>query len=60
MKEFSSLILDISNMSEEDKLFDFMFGLQTCAHAELRRQVVKDIPSAMTAVEGLVNFRMNS
>ena len=28
MKEFSSLILDIKDMSKVDKLFNFMFGLQ--------------------------------
>ena len=60
VKEFSSLMLDISNMSEEDKLFNFMSGLQTWAQAELRRQGVKDIPSAMATAEGLVDFRMNN
>ncbi|KAH0633003.1 hypothetical protein KY284_035789 [Solanum tuberosum] len=28
VKEFSSLILDINNMSEEDKLHNFLYGLQ--------------------------------
>ena len=28
VKEFSSLMLDIKNMSKEDKLFNFMFRLQ--------------------------------
>ena len=28
VKEFSSLMLDIKNMLEEDKLFNFMLGLQ--------------------------------
>ncbi|WKA01672.1 hypothetical protein VitviT2T_019942 [Vitis vinifera] len=28
VKEFSSLMLDIKNMLEEDKLFNFIFGLQ--------------------------------
>lgn len=43
VKEFSSLMLDISNMSEEDKLFNYMSGLQPWAQTELRRQVVKDV-----------------
>ncbi|KAL5775969.1 hypothetical protein ACOSP7_013526 [Xanthoceras sorbifolium] len=60
VKEFSSLMLDIQNMSEEDKLFNFMSGLQTWAQAELRRQGVKDIPTAMAAAEGLVDFRISS
>ena len=37
VKTFSSLILDIKNMSEEDKLFKFMFGLQPWAQLELKR-----------------------
>ncbi|KAI9168920.1 hypothetical protein LWI28_003980 [Acer negundo] len=37
VKDFSSLMLDIQNMSEEDKLFNFMSGLQKWAQAELRR-----------------------
>lgn len=28
MKEFSSLLLDIHNTSEDDKLFNFIIGLQ--------------------------------
>jgi hypothetical protein len=31
IKDFSSLILDIENMSEEDKLFNFISGLQPWA-----------------------------
>ncbi|KAI9196364.1 hypothetical protein LWI28_023307 [Acer negundo] len=60
VKDFSSLMLDIQNMSEEDKLFNFMSGLQTWAQTELIRQVVKDIPMAMVAAEGLANFRANN
>ena len=36
VKEFSSLMLNIKNMSEEDKLFNFMLGLQGWAQPELR------------------------
>ncbi|KAL0346356.1 UNVERIFIED_CONTAM: hypothetical protein Scaly_1651600 [Sesamum calycinum] len=42
VKEFSSLMLDIRDISEEDKLFNFLSGLQTWAQTELRRQGVKD------------------
>ncbi|KAI9178183.1 hypothetical protein LWI28_023646 [Acer negundo] len=58
VKEFSSLMLDIQNMSEEDKLFNFMSGLQCLAQTELRRQGVKDIPTTMAAA--LVDFRANN
>ena len=57
VKEFSSLMLDIRNMSEEDKLFNFLSGLQPWAQAELRRRAVSDIPSALAAAEGLVDFK---
>ena len=60
VKEFSSLMLDISNMSEEDKLFNFMFGLQPWAQAELRRQGVKDVQGAMAAADSLIDFKYAS
>jgi len=36
VKSVSSLILDIENISEEYRLFNFMSGLQPWAQAELR------------------------
>lgn len=54
--EFSSLMLDIQDMSEVDRLFNFMSGLQPWAQTELRRQGVKDLSSAMAAAEGLMDF----
>ena len=45
VKEFSSLILDIKDMSEFDKLFNFMFELQEWVQIELRRQGVHRLPS---------------
>ena len=57
---FSSLMLEIENMSEADKLFNFMSGLQPWAQSELRRQSVKDLPGALAAAEGLVDFRPSS
>ncbi|RVW81216.1 RNA-directed DNA polymerase-like [Vitis vinifera] len=47
VKEFSSLMLDIKNMSDEDKLFNFMSRLQGWAQTELRRQEIRDLPVAM-------------
>ena len=60
VKEFSSLMLDIKNMSEEDKLFNFLSGLQSWAQTELRRRAVQDIPFALTTVEGLVDYKYTS
>ena len=59
VKEFSSLILDIKDMSEYDKLFNFMSGLQGWAQTELRRQGVQDLPSAMAAADCLLDYKVN-
>ncbi|KAG6482740.1 hypothetical protein ZIOFF_059378 [Zingiber officinale] len=58
-KEFNSLMLDIQNMSEEDKLYNFLYGLQPWAQVELRRQNVKDLPSAIVAADALVDLHMS-
>ncbi|KAL0317364.1 UNVERIFIED_CONTAM: hypothetical protein Sangu_2150700 [Sesamum angustifolium] len=60
VKEFGSLMLDVRDMSEEDKLFNFLPGLQTWAQTELRHQVVKNLPSAIAAIDRLVDFRVTS
>ena len=60
VKEFSSLILDIKDMSEVDKLFNFMSRLQGWAQTELRRQGVQDLPSAMAAADCLSGYRLTS
>ena len=39
VKEFSSLMLEIPNMTEEELLFNFMDNLQGWAEQELRRRV---------------------
>ena len=57
VKEFSSLILDIKDMSEVDKLFNFMFGLQGWAQKKLRRQGVQDLPTSMVAVDCLAEAK---
>ncbi|KAK4380945.1 hypothetical protein Sango_3015400 [Sesamum angolense] len=51
-------MLDVRDMSEEDKLFNFLSGLQTWAQTELRRQGVKDLPSVIAAADRLVDFRV--
>ncbi|VFQ97231.1 unnamed protein product [Cuscuta campestris] len=57
VKEFSSLMLDIQNMSEDDKLLNFMSGLHNWAQAEHRRLAVKNLPTAMAEAEILVDFK---
>lgn len=56
VKEFTSLMLDVKDMSEQDKLFNFMSGLQNWAQAELNRQGVQTLPQAVAAAEKLVDF----
>ncbi|KAL0433410.1 UNVERIFIED_CONTAM: hypothetical protein Slati_2675300 [Sesamum latifolium] len=58
VKELSSLMLDVRDMSEEDKLFNFMAGLQPWAQTKLRRQCVKDLPSTIAAADRLANFKV--
>ena len=60
MKEFSPLILDIKDMSEVNKLFNFIFRLQGSNQTELRRQGVQDLPLAMAATNYLVDYKMTS
>ena len=60
VKEFSSLIPDIKDMSEVDRLFNFMSGLQGWAQTELRRQGVQDLPSAMAVADCLSNYKVTS
>ena len=58
VKKFSSLMLDIKNMSEKDKFFNFMFGLQGWAQTELRRQGVHDFPATMAIANCLMDYKM--
>ena len=60
VKEFNLLILDIKDMFEVSKLFNFMFGLQGWAWTELRRQGVQDLPATMIVVDYLVDYKLNS
>lgn len=50
-------MLDIPDMSEEDKLFNFQIGLRQWAQIEIRRQGAKDLASAIVMAESLVDFK---
>ena len=58
VKEFSSLMFDIKNMSDDDKLFNLMSSLQGWAHTELRKQGVRDLPIVMATADCLVDYKM--
>ncbi|RVX15091.1 hypothetical protein CK203_008029 [Vitis vinifera] len=57
VKEFSSLMLEIPNMTEEELLFNFMDNLQGWAEQELRRRGVQDLATAMAVAESLTDYR---
>lgn len=48
VKKFSSLTLDIKNMSEKDKLFNFLDGLDNSSQAKLHKAKPKDFASAIS------------
>ena len=58
VKEFSSLMLDIKNMHDDDKSFNFMSGLQGWPQTELQREGVRDLPIAMASTDYLVDYKM--
>ncbi|RVX20374.1 hypothetical protein CK203_004525 [Vitis vinifera] len=57
VKEFSSLMLEIPNMTQEELLFNFMDNLQGWAEQELRRRGVQDLATAMAIAESLANYK---
>ena len=58
VKEFSSLMLDIKNMFDDDKLFNFMSCLQGWAQTELRKQGVRDLSVVIVVASCLVDYKM--
>ncbi|RVW60583.1 hypothetical protein CK203_064970 [Vitis vinifera] len=57
VKEFSSLMLEIPNMTQEELLFNFMDNLQGWAEQELRRRGVQDLATAMAIAESLADYK---
>ena len=57
VKEFSSLMLEIPNMTEEKLLFNFMDNLQGWAEYELRRRGIQDLTTAMAVAESLTDYK---
>ncbi|KAK2984372.1 hypothetical protein RJ640_005388 [Escallonia rubra] len=54
--EFTTLMLHIPNMAEEDLLFNFVDGLQSWAKRELQRRGVKDVDEAIAMAESLTEY----
>ena len=57
VKEFSSLMLEIPNMTENELLFNFMDNLQGWVEQELKRQGVQDLAIAMAVAKSLTNYK---
>ena len=56
VKEFSTLIPEISNMSKDELLFNFIDNLQSWAKQELRRRGVQDLATTMAIADSLVEY----
>nr|GFB35009.1 hypothetical protein [Tanacetum cinerariifolium] len=56
VKEFSTLVLEIPKLSDQDSLFYFLDGLQGWAKTELERRGVQDLATAIAHAESLIDF----
>ncbi|XP_070032870.1 uncharacterized protein [Nicotiana tomentosiformis] len=59
VREFTTLMLQIPTLSEEDSLFYFVNGLQNWAKKELRHQVA-NVDEAIAITESLIDFKMET
>ncbi|KAH0710971.1 hypothetical protein KY284_012398 [Solanum tuberosum] len=57
MQEFTTFMLQIPNLTDDDMLFHFMDRLQNWARTELERRQVRTIDEAITQAEALTDFR---
>ncbi|XP_022882220.1 uncharacterized protein LOC111399181 [Olea europaea var. sylvestris] len=60
VKEFTTLVLQIPSMSDEDLLFHFTDGLQNWAKQELQRRRVKTVDEAIVVAESLTEFQRST
>ncbi|KAE8692821.1 cytochrome P450 78A7-like [Hibiscus syriacus] len=56
VRKFVELMLQVSNLSEEDGFFTFMDGLKPWAKNELRRRGVKELLVALTTAESIIEL----
>ncbi|GJT90847.1 hypothetical protein Tco_1079692 [Tanacetum coccineum] len=56
VKEFTTLVLEIPELSDQDSLFYFLDGLQGWAKMELERRGVQDLSTAIANAETLIDF----
>ncbi|XP_022745098.1 uncharacterized protein LOC111295720 [Durio zibethinus] len=60
VRSFSTIMLDIRDMSEKDKMFYFLEGLKPWVRTELLRQKVQDVVTAMAVAERLHDYNDGS
>ena len=53
-REFASLVLELPDMAERDKVFNFIIGLKPSARNEVKRQKIKALEEAFATVDRLV------
>ena len=56
MKMFTTIMLDIHDIMEKDKLFFFLNGLSCDAIIKLQRRRVQNLADVMTVIEQLFNY----
>ncbi|GJS50692.1 putative retrotransposon gag domain, aspartic peptidase domain protein [Tanacetum coccineum] len=56
VKEFTTLVLENPELSDQDSLFYFLDGLQGWAKTELERRGVQDLSTAIAHAEALIDF----
>ena len=56
VREFAGLMLDVSDMTEKDKIFSFVEGLKPWARTKLYEQRVQDLASAYAIAERLFDL----
>ncbi|GJS12737.1 putative retrotransposon gag domain, aspartic peptidase domain protein [Tanacetum coccineum] len=56
VKEFTTLVLEILELSDQDSLFYFLDGLQGWAKTELERHGVQDLSTAIAHAKALIDF----
>ncbi|GJV02082.1 putative retrotransposon gag domain, aspartic peptidase domain protein [Tanacetum coccineum] len=56
VKEFTTLVLEIPKLFDQDSLFYFLDGLQGWAKTELERRRVQDLSTAIAHVAALIDF----
>ncbi len=57
VREFSELLLEVPDLSNEDSLFTFLDGLKPWAKMELQRRGVQSLNEAIAQAEALIEFK---